>query len=95
MYSCSGHLILVEGLSTGRARLTVSLAHSDYANVAPASIDLLITANLLLFPDDHVFVPPHARVQFSVKVVKMSTAIGLFRFSVSLLCHMYRFYNAI
>ncbi|XP_071543821.1 nuclear pore membrane glycoprotein 210 [Panulirus ornatus] len=64
-----GYMVLVEGRQTGSARLSVKIAHHAYKHLAPASVDLMVVANLLLDPAD-VYLLPHTVVKYTVFQLK-------------------------
>nr|XP_045612932.1 nuclear pore membrane glycoprotein 210-like isoform X2 [Procambarus clarkii] len=64
-----GYMVLIEGRQTGSARLSVRVAHHAYKHLAPASVDLMVVANLLLDPAD-VYVLPHTAVEYTVFQIK-------------------------
>uniref|UniRef100_A0A914WHM9 Nuclear pore membrane glycoprotein 210 n=1 Tax=Plectus sambesii TaxID=2011161 RepID=A0A914WHM9_9BILA len=65
-----GHVILLEGLATGSAKLTSRLAEDVFKNIAPHSIDLLVIANLMLVPSEDVYIPIHSKIRYGVEMIK-------------------------
>ncbi|XP_045135135.1 nuclear pore membrane glycoprotein 210-like [Portunus trituberculatus] len=65
----TGYMVLVEGRQTGLAKLSVRLAHSAYKHLEPASVELMVVANLLLDPADS-FVLPYTRIHYTVHQLK-------------------------
>lgn len=47
-----GHMVLLEGLKTGSTKVSVNLPQSEYHHVAPAEVNLMVVANLLIDPVD-------------------------------------------
>uniref|UniRef100_A0A1I8AJS5 Nuclear pore membrane glycoprotein n=1 Tax=Steinernema glaseri TaxID=37863 RepID=A0A1I8AJS5_9BILA len=65
-----GFVILVEGHSTGSAKLTAKLSESYFENVNGNSIDLVVVANLILVPSSDVFVIPHSTIRYGIQLIK-------------------------
>lgn len=52
-----GSMVLLEGINTGAAKVSVNLPHSDYSHVAPIEVDIMVLANIILDPSDvHILV---------------------------------------
>lgn len=47
-----GSIILLEGVKTGTAKISVRLPYKDYKNVPSVDVSLTVTANLLLTPGE-------------------------------------------
>lgn len=47
-----GHIVLLEGVKTGAAKVSVNLPQPEYKHVKPCSIQLSVIANLLILPAD-------------------------------------------
>uniref|UniRef100_A0A8D8XUE4 Nuclear pore membrane glycoprotein 210 n=2 Tax=Cacopsylla melanoneura TaxID=428564 RepID=A0A8D8XUE4_9HEMI len=47
-----GHMVLLEGLKTGSAKVSVNLPYTEYRKVSPAEVNLMVVANLLIDPPD-------------------------------------------
>ncbi|XP_049962965.1 nuclear pore membrane glycoprotein 210 [Schistocerca serialis cubense] len=47
-----GHIVLMEGLKTGSAKISVRLPQEEYSNIPPIQVELMIVANLLIMPSD-------------------------------------------
>ncbi|XP_043283019.1 nuclear pore membrane glycoprotein 210 [Venturia canescens] len=47
-----GHIILLEGIKTGTAKVSVRSAHSEYKHVPPVEVELIVVANLIILPTD-------------------------------------------
>uniref|UniRef100_A0A1B0CW60 BIG2 domain-containing protein n=1 Tax=Lutzomyia longipalpis TaxID=7200 RepID=A0A1B0CW60_LUTLO len=48
----TGHMILLEGINTGSAKVRVSLPYKEYSHVPSIEVDIMILANILLSPSD-------------------------------------------
>ncbi|CAB3380542.1 Hypothetical predicted protein [Cloeon dipterum] len=65
-----GSRVLLYGVSTGQAEISVSLAQPQYQNVRPApSVVLAVVANLLLDPLDTLLMP-NTKVRYSLELVR-------------------------
>lgn len=52
-----GYMVLLEGINTGSAKVSVRLPHPEYKHVPEVSVDIMVLANLLLDPIDvHILV---------------------------------------
>ncbi|XP_054278791.1 nuclear pore membrane glycoprotein 210-like [Macrosteles quadrilineatus] len=52
-----GSMVLIEGVKTGAAKVSVQLPHAEYSDVAKVEVVLTVVANLLLDPPDtHILV---------------------------------------
>lgn len=47
-----GNIVLLEGVKTGAAKVSVKLLHHEYKNVHPVEVDLVVVANLIIIPSD-------------------------------------------
>lgn len=48
-----GYMILLEGINTGSARVTVNLPHSEYSHLVPSiEVNIVVLANIILEPSD-------------------------------------------
>ncbi|RZF35031.1 hypothetical protein LSTR_LSTR009623 [Laodelphax striatellus] len=47
-----GHIVLIEGIKTGSAKVSVQLPHNEYKHVAPIEVQLNVVANLIIDPPD-------------------------------------------
>lgn len=47
-----GHIVLLEGIKTGSAKVSVQLPHPEYRHVPPIEVQLIVVANLLIDPPD-------------------------------------------
>jgi nuclear pore complex protein Nup210 len=74
-------LVLVQGLETGRARVSTRLAQAGYASdaVAPAQIELAVLEPLQLFPLQTMYAVRGTNVPFELKTYKRDrfSAIGM------------------
>ena len=48
----TGYMILLEGINTGSARVTVKLPYAEYVDVPPVEVNIMVLANLILKPSD-------------------------------------------
>ena len=60
-----GHVVLLEGIKTGAAKVEVKLPHEEYADVNVCEVQLFVVANLLVVPAE-VHVMPGDVVAFKV-----------------------------
>ncbi|KAL1512846.1 hypothetical protein ABEB36_002363 [Hypothenemus hampei] len=60
-----GYSILLEGVKSGSARVTVRLPYSEYKHVEPSEVQLMIVANLLISPAE-VYCMPGDVVPFKI-----------------------------
>uniref|UniRef100_A0A1I7W2P4 Nuclear pore complex protein 12 n=1 Tax=Loa loa TaxID=7209 RepID=A0A1I7W2P4_LOALO len=67
-----GHVILVEGISTGAAILKVKLVEPHFKDVEPQNVDFIVVANLLLIPSQDIFLPLGSRVHYTAEIIKQS-----------------------
>lgn len=52
-----GYMILLEGINTGSARVTVTLPYNEYSIVSPIEVNIVVLANIILNPSDaHILV---------------------------------------
>lgn len=77
-----GHMVLLEGINTGSARVIVRLPQPEYAQVAPVEVDIMALANIILDPSDaHILVGD--TIAFRILQVSGTRAsrpgVGLFR----------------
>ncbi|EFN86735.1 Nuclear pore membrane glycoprotein 210 [Harpegnathos saltator] len=47
-----GHIVLIEGIRTGTAKVSVKLPHSEYRHVPPIELELIVIANLIIIPPE-------------------------------------------
>ncbi|XP_075220860.1 nucleoporin 210 [Lycorma delicatula] len=47
-----GHIVLLEGVKSGSAKVSVQLPHAEYRNVPPVELQLIVVANLIIDPPD-------------------------------------------
>lgn len=65
-----GHIVLLEGIKTGSARVIVSLPYKEYKHVKPSEVSLSIIANLFLMPAD-VYMMVGDVIKFKVILVSV------------------------
>ncbi|KAK7861839.1 hypothetical protein R5R35_000596 [Gryllus longicercus] len=64
-----GHIILLEGLKTGTAKVTVGLPYSEYAEVQNIVVQLNVMSNLIISPAE-IYVITGDSIQYRVLQVK-------------------------
>lgn len=64
-----GHIVLLEGVKTGSAKVTVNLAYPEYSNVKTAEVSLMVVANLMIDPAD-VYMLRGDVIQYKIIQVK-------------------------
>ncbi|XP_031847094.2 nucleoporin 210 [Nomia melanderi] len=47
-----GHIVLLEGIKTGTAKVSVRLPYPEYKHVPPIEVELIVIANLIIIPSD-------------------------------------------
>ncbi|XP_072752648.1 nuclear pore membrane glycoprotein 210 [Anoplolepis gracilipes] len=47
-----GHIVLIEGVRTGTAKVSVRLPHSEYKRVPSIELELIVIANLIIIPPE-------------------------------------------
>ncbi|KAL6266889.1 hypothetical protein P5V15_003716 [Pogonomyrmex californicus] len=47
-----GHIVLIEGVRTGTAKVSVKLPHSEYRHVPSIELELVVIANLIIIPPE-------------------------------------------
>ncbi|XP_011343708.2 nuclear pore membrane glycoprotein 210 isoform X2 [Ooceraea biroi] len=47
-----GHIVLIEGIRTGTAKISVRLPHSEYKYVPAIELELIVIANLIIIPPE-------------------------------------------
>lgn len=48
-----GYMVLLEGINTGSAKVTVELPYSEYSHVvSPIEVNIMVLANIILDPSD-------------------------------------------
>ncbi|XP_017888230.1 nuclear pore membrane glycoprotein 210 [Ceratina calcarata] len=47
-----GHVVLLEGIKTGTAKVSVRLSYPEYKHVPPIEVELIVIANLIIIPSD-------------------------------------------
>lgn len=68
-----GYMVLLEGINTGSAKVSVELAYPEYHHiVAPLDVNIVVLANIILDPSDvHILVGDS--VAFRILQVQMQT----------------------
>lgn len=52
-----GHMVLLEGINTGSAKVIAKLPQSEYGQVAAVEVDIMVLANIIIDPSDaHILV---------------------------------------
>ena len=69
-----GNKVLMEGIKTGSARVSVRLVDSQHSQVAPASEPLMVVANLFLVPPA-AYLLPCANLQFAANQFKSNKLV--------------------
>lgn len=68
----TGYMILLDGINTGQAKVSVRLPYPEYEQVPIVEVDIMVLANILLDPNDvHILVGDHTR--FSVLQITQGT----------------------
>lgn len=58
----TGFMILLEGINTGTAKVSVRLPYAEYAQVPSVAVDIMVLANILIDPADvHILVGDRTR----------------------------------
>ncbi|KAL2717574.1 nuclear pore membrane glycoprotein 210 [Vespula squamosa] len=47
-----GHVVLLEGIRTGTAKVSVKLPYPEYKHVPPIEVELIVIANLIIIPSE-------------------------------------------
>lgn len=64
-----GSMVLLEGINTGSARVSVNLPYPEYSHVSSVEVDIMVLANLILDPiDAHILVGD--TIQFKIMQLK-------------------------
>ncbi|CAG2057930.1 unnamed protein product, partial [Timema podura] len=64
-----GNLVLLEGLKTGSAKVSVRLPQQEYRHVPPLEVQLMVIANLIIDPPD-VHIMPGDTVNYKILQVQ-------------------------
>lgn len=72
-----GYTALVEGIQTGTGIVTAALKNHAFKNVEPASVHLLVVANVILDPPHDVYLLLHGNVHYRVKQIKQSAIFDI------------------
>lgn len=64
-----GHIILLEGIKTGTAKVSVKLPQKEYAHINPVEVQLMVVANLLIDPAD-VYLLPGDTIKYRILQIR-------------------------
>lgn len=64
-----GHIVLLEGVKTGSAKVSVKLPYPEYTTVSPAEVSLMVVANLIIVPAD-IYIIRGDTIQYKIIQVK-------------------------
>lgn len=48
----TGNIVLLEGVKTGTAKVSVKITYPEYKHVQPVEVELIVVANLIILPSD-------------------------------------------
>ncbi|CAM1328454.1 NUP210 (predicted), partial [Pycnogonum litorale] len=65
-----GSIVLVEGIGTGVASVSVQLQDLRYKHVPAVTVTLIVVANLMLNPAHDVYILPECKVHYKVELIK-------------------------
>ncbi|XP_037824848.1 nuclear pore membrane glycoprotein 210 [Lucilia sericata] len=65
-----GYMVLLEGINTGTAKVTVNMLYPEYSHVQPLQVYINVLANIILEPSD-VYILPGDTVNFRILQLKM------------------------
>lgn len=72
-----GYMVLLEGINTGSAKVTVYLPYDEYSNVAQIEVNIVVLANIILDPSDvHILVGD--TISFRILQVKSNSKASHF-----------------
>lgn len=77
-----GHIVLLEGIKTGSAKVQVQLPYEEYVHVNVCEVQLFVMANLLIIPAE-VYVMPGDVVMFKLFSVGARPYFGILLFTPS------------
>lgn len=74
-----GYMVLLEGINTGTAKVSVELPYPEYSHiVAPVDVNIVVLANIILDPNDvHILVGDS--VAFRILQVRMNSVCLFFK----------------
>lgn len=72
-----GFMVLVEGLQTGSAIVTASLRHPAFRQVAPASVRIVVVANLVFQPPHDIYLMQFGSIHYSVQQIKQARSFEI------------------
>lgn len=64
-----GHIILLEGIKTGTAKVSVKLPQKEYRHINPVEVQLMVVANLLIDPAD-VYLLPGDSIKYRILQIR-------------------------
>lgn len=83
----SGNIVLLEGVKTGTAKVSVKLLHQEYKHVPPVEVELIVVANLIIIPSDVTIMPFDS---FTYRIVQ----VCLIKFlKITNLCKIFIYYT--
>ncbi|XP_001601346.4 nuclear pore membrane glycoprotein 210 [Nasonia vitripennis] len=53
----TGNIVLLEGVKTGTAKVSVKIMYPEYRHVPPVEVELIVVANLIIIPSDVTIMP--------------------------------------
>lgn len=75
----TGNVVLLEGVKTGTAKVAVKLLYSEYKQVTPVEVELIVVANLIIIPSDVTIMPFDS---FIYRIVQVSPITFFFIFGI-------------
>lgn len=60
-----GHIVLLEGIKTGMAKVQVKLPYEEYSFIKPQDVTLSVVANLIILPAT-IYCMPYDVVEFKI-----------------------------
>lgn len=69
-----GYMVLLEGINTGTARVSVELPYAEYQHIVPKlDVSIVVLANIILDPSDvHILVGD----SISFRILQVNTEFG-------------------
>ncbi|XP_014209952.1 nuclear pore membrane glycoprotein 210 [Copidosoma floridanum] len=64
----TGNIILLEGVKTGTAKVSVEILYPEYKNVQAVEVELIVVANLIIIPSDVTIMPSDS---FKYRIVQV------------------------
>eukprot|EP00794_Sanderia_malayensis_P016623 gene16623-18313_t len=65
-----GGSVIMEGTNTGEALVSAQLVHSEYKDVPPSTVKLIVVDNIILQPSSDVYILVHTKVFYRVKQLR-------------------------